>query len=384
MPTLQFHPHIAEITASAWDALAGSQPFLRHALLHALETTGCVGPRTGWQPCHAALYDDAGALIAAAPLYLKDHSWGEYVFDWAWADASERAGLPYYPKLLCAVPFTPVPGPRLMAASDAAREQLLAGILAMAREAELSGFHGLFPAPGEQAAWETAGMLRRRGVQFHWLNRDYRDYEAFLATLNHDKRKKIRQERRKVREAGVSIVRKVGSEISESDWRFFDACYQRTYYEHRSTPYLNLAFFQALGAALGEHCLMVLAHQDGEPIAAALDLFDGERLYGRYWGAQRFVSGLHFELCYHQGVEFAIERGLKVFEGGAQGEHKLARGFEAVETASFHWLANEALSEAVARFLAREAHGVDHYLSELDERAPYRNSDTGNEEETAA
>jgi hypothetical protein len=372
MPTLRFHDHIGEIAPADWDALAGTQPFLRHRFLAALESTGCVGGQSGWRPCHATLAQD-GRLLAAAPLYLKDHSWGEYVFDWAWADASQRAGLPYYPKLLCAVPFTPVPGGRLLAVDDAARGQLLAGIISMAADSGLSGFHGLFPQAAEAAAWrDHPGILQRLGVQFHWLNRGYADYAAFLAGLNHDKRKKLKQERRKVADAGVQIVRKVGEEISEADWQFFARCYAQTYREHRSTPYLNLAFFRQLGAVLGDHCLLVLAYQGEAPIAAALNLFDETRLYGRYWGAQVFVPSLHFELCYHQGIEFAIERGLQAFEGGAQGEHKLARGFEAVETVSFHWLANPALAGAVSRFLTREAQGVVQYLSELDERAPYR------------
>nr|WP_265583768.1 GNAT family N-acetyltransferase [Chitinimonas koreensis] len=293
------------------------------------------------------------------------------MFDWAWADASERAGLDYYPKLLAAVPFSPVPGPRLLARDAAAARGLLDGVLAFAGEAGLSGLHCLFPRDDEAAICAAAGMLHRRGVQFHWRNRGYRDYADFLDSLQRDKRKKLRQERRRVADAGVEIVRRTGAAITAEDWAFFVRCYQRTYAEHRSTPYLNLDFFRRLGTQLGEHCLLVLACQDGEPIAAALDLFDGERLYGRYWGALRYVPNLHFELCYHQGIEFAIERGLAVFEGGAQGEHKLARGFEAVETHSFHWLAQPALAQAVSRYLQREGQGVGQYLDELGERAPF-------------
>ncbi len=359
------------IPAASWNALAGKQPFLQHAFLAALEDTGCVGGQTGWQPLHAVLEDEHG-LQAAMLLYAKTHSWGEYVFDWAWADASERAGLPYYPKLLSAVPFTPVPGNRLMARDDQSRSLLLQGVLAMAGQAGFSGVHCLFPAEAEESSLAEAGLLCRRGLQFHWLNRGYGDYEDFLAALTRDKRKKLRQERRKVLDAGITVIRKTASDITPADWAFFARCYQQTYLEHRSTPYLNLAFFQRLGSIMGQHCLLVLAYQHGQPIAAALNLFDEQRLYGRYWGATCFVPSLHFELCYHQGIEFAIERGLAVFEGGAQGEHKLARGFEAVETRSWHWLAQPGLAQAVEHFLLREGQGVQHYLGELDERAPFR------------
>lgn len=362
---------LGDIPAAQWDALAGAQPFVRHAYLLALEETGCVGGKTGWQPLYAVMFD-GDVLVAAMPMYIKHHSWGEYVFDWAWADASERAGLPYYPKLLAAIPFTPVPGLRLLAAAGVDKQAFLAAILGQVKQSGLSGLHCLFPLNDEETTFEALGFLKRSGVQFHWVNRGYASYADFLAALNHDKRKKLKQERRKVADSGLKIVRKTGSAISEDDWAFFDRCYQQTYRDHRSTPYLNRAFFNRLGSVLGEQCLMVLAYDGDEPIAAALDLFDDARLYGRYWGATRYVPNLHFELCYHQGIEFAIERGLAVFEGGAQGEHKLARGFEPVATQSWHWMANEDLGAAIARFLVREGQGVAHYLSELDERAPFR------------
>jgi len=369
---LQIHTAMSEIDPAAWDAIAGPQPFLQHAFLHLLETTGCVGEDAGWLPCHAALRDDGGQLRAAMPLYLKTHSWGEYVFDWAWADASQRADIAYYPKLLCAIPFTPVPGARLLGHDDDARRALLAGVLRWVDDQGLSGLHCLFPPMTDAPLFEAAGLMQRRGVQFHWHNRGYAGFDDFIGTMSHDKRKKIKQERRKVGEAGVQITRKTGAAITEADWRFFSACYDRTYAAHRSTPYLNLDFFLQLGEAMGDQCLLVLAEQAGQPIAAALNLFDATRLYGRYWGAMQFVPSLHFELCYYQGIEFAIERGLQVFEGGAQGEHKLARGFEAEATCSFHRLSHPGLHEAVQRFLLREGHGVAHYLSELDERAPFR------------
>ncbi|WP_374351038.1 GNAT family N-acetyltransferase, partial [Chitinimonas sp.] len=327
---LNIHGQISDIAVKEWDALAGGQPFLRHAFLQTLEQTGCVGEGTGWQPLHATLRDDAGALQAAMPLYIKQHSWGEYVFDWAWADASQRAGLPYYPKLLGAIPFTPVPGIRLLGNDPACKSLLLGGIMDLAGQYDLSGVHILFPPADDAGLFEAAGLMPRHGVQFHWHNRQYRDYTEFLGSLSHDKRKKLKQERRKAAESGLRMVRKVGSDISEADWQFFYQCYCQTYLQHRSSPYLTLPFFLRLAETLGQHCLLVMALDGNQPVAAALNLFDGERLYGRYWGAKHFVPSLHFELCYHQGIEFAIERGLQVFEGGAQGEHKLARGFEAV------------------------------------------------------
>lgn len=372
---LRFTPGLTSIEADAWDALAGNQPFVRHAFLLALEESGCLGEGSGWQPLHATLWQGT-RLLAAMPLYLKAHSWGEYVFDWAWANASERAGWPYYPKLLAAIPFTPVPGLRLLAVDEATRRALLAGVLEWAEAQQLSGLHCLFPDALSAKCLQSQGLLRRTGVQFHWFNRGYADYPAFLASLNHDKRKKLKQERKRVVASGVQIVRKSGGDLSPADWHFFYRCYANTYRQHRATPYLNERFFQRLGALFAEQCLLVIAYQDGEPLAAALNLFDSERLYGRYWGALQHVPNLHFELCYHQGIEFAIERGLLVFEGGAQGEHKLARGFEAVETSSWHWLAQAGLRDAVAHFLHQEGQGLAHYLSELDERAPFRQDES--------
>ncbi|MGQ5523175.1 GNAT family N-acetyltransferase [Chitinimonas sp. PSY-7] len=368
---LSFHPTLAEVDAIAWNALAGEQPFVQHAFLLAMEECGCVGDSTGWQPFYATLVR-GGELVAAIPLYLKQHSWGEYVFDWAWADASERAGWPYYPKLLNAIPFTPVPGRRLMAVDVSAQQILLAGVLDWARQQSLSGLHCLFPTEQERSTLEQAGLMQRTGVQFHWVNRGYKEYAEFLASLNHDKRKKVKQERKRVAQAGLRIVRKQGDQILAADWAFFYRCYTHTYRAHRSSPYLNLDFFQRLGELLGRHCLLVMAFRDEAPIAVALNLFDTERLYGRYWGALEYIPSLHFELCYHQGIEFAIERGLQIFEGGAQGEHKLARGFEAVETSSWHWLAQPQLAQAVARFLQQEGRSMACYMNELDERAPFR------------
>lgn len=373
---LRFTPSLASIEAAAWDALAGNQPFVRHAFLLALEESGCLGEGSGWQPLHATLWQGT-RLLAAMPLYLKAHSWGEYVFDWAWANASERAGWPYYPKLLAAIPFTPVPGLRLLAVDEVARQALLAGVLKWAEAQQLSGLHCLFPDALSAKCLQSQGLLRRTGVQFHWFNRGYADYSAFLASLNHDKRKKLKQERKRVAASGVQIVRKSGSDLSPADWHFFYRCYANTYRLHRATPYLNERFFQRLGALFAEQCLLVIAYQDGEPLAAALNLFDSERLYGRYWGALQHVPNLHFELCYHQGIEFAIERGLLVFEGGAQGEHKLARGYVPAATYSLHYIADPALRAGVARFLEHERCEVAAEAEALGQFAPFRKTPSG-------
>jgi predicted N-acyltransferase len=360
---------LAAVPAPDWNALAGGHPFLRHEFFSALHETGCATERTGWLPQFLTLWE-GGALRAALPLYLKSHSYGEYVFDWAWADAYRRHGLKYYPKLVCAVPFSPVTGPRVLAAGAEARRQLVAAALDLARSA--SSLHILFPPEGEARELEAAGMMLRRGFQFHWANRGYRSFDEFLATLTHDKRKRIKQDRRKVREAGVGFRWKLGREITDADWRFFTRCYNLTYRAHLSSPYLNLAFFARLGEALPEHLLLVLAERDGKPIASALNVFTEDALCGRYWGATDYVPCLHFETCYYQALEFCVERGIRAFEGGAQGEHKLARGFLPEATWSAHWLAHPQFAAAVEKHLAREAAGVARHVDELAERSPFR------------
>jgi hypothetical protein len=371
-PSLRVVDDLACVDPMAWNALAGGQPFLRHEFLHALHETGCASPRKGWLPQFLIL-ERGGELVGAMPLYAKGHSYGEYVFDWAWADAYQRHGLDYYPKLLGAIPFTPVSGPRLLARDAAALEALVAGAKALARD--YSSLHVLFPTEREARALEHAGFMLRRSVQFHWTNAGYGSFDDFLGALSHDKRKKIKQERRKVREAGVTLRRLVSAGITGEHWKFFTRCYTATYRAHHSSPYLNLAFFERLGAMLGEHVLLVLAERDGHPIAAALDLFDHERLWGRYWGAVEHVPALHFEACYYQAIEFAIERGLRVFEGGAQGEHKLARGLMPVQTWSAHRIGNPGFAEAIGRFLERESDGIGRYVDELAEHQPFRRED---------
>ena len=373
----------ARIDRAAWDALvdadAEANPFVRHEFLAALTASGAAAGPSGWHP-RFLLLKRGDELAGAAPLYAKDHSYGEYVFDWAWAEAYHRHGLAYYPKWLVAVPFTPVPGTRLLARDGHARSALAAALLAHAQASGLSSLHVLLAPPRDIDALTGAGMLARDGVQFHWRNAGYADFEAFLARLAQPKRKKIRAERRKVAEAGVVLERKVGREITEGDWRFFFRCYLATYRAHFSSPYLNLGFFMRIGESMPEHLMLVLASRGGRPVASALGVFDAQRreprLYGRYWGAVERIDCLHFECCYYQMIEFAIERRLAWFEGGAQGAHKLARGLDPVPTRSAHWLAHPAMRAAVARFLEREGAGVAASIDELNEHRAFRDAES--------
>ena len=362
---------LGEVDAARWDALTGGNPTLSHAFLDSLHASGCASPRSGWAPRYLTLWR-TGALEGAVPLYLKSHSYGEYVFDWAWADAYERHGLEYYPKLLAAVPFTPATGPRLLAADAATRRELAAALIATARSSPVSSLHVLFPAPQDAAALRELGILERHGVQFHWRNAGYASFEDFLGALSRDKRKKIRQERKRVAAAGVSLRRATGREATTADWDFFHACYRRTYRAHRSTPYLTREFFGMLAARMPDNVLLVIAERAGRPVAAALDLFNAEALYGRYWGSVEDVPGLHFEACYYQALEFCIERGIGLFEGGAQGEHKHSRGFLPERTTSFHWLAHPAFNRAIDDYLAREGAHIEAYVDELHERSPFK------------
>ena len=368
-PSIRVVDSLKTVERHAWNALADGHPFLRHEFLHALHETGCACERTGWLPRYLTLWQGA-SLIGAMPLYFKSHSYGEYIFDWAWADAYHRNGLAYYPKVLSAIPFSPVTGSRLLARDHATRAILVRSALELAREA--SSLHVLFPIETEAQEMRAAGLLLRRSVQFHWKNRGYANFEEFLADLASAKRKKIRQERRKVQETGIQFRRLTGADIREEHWLFFKRCYDHTYRTHHSTPYLNLAFFRSVGDALPEHVMMVIAELDGEPVASALNLFSSTSLYGRYWGSLKHVPLLHFEVCYYQALEFCIERGIRVFEGGAQGEHKLARGFMPVDTWSAHWLRHPEFSSAVENFLARESEGIEGYVDELNERSPFR------------
>jgi len=370
-PVIEVGDSIAAIPAHDWNRLAGDDPFLRHEFLNALHETGCASADTGWAPCYLILRE-SDAFAGAMPLYLKTHSYGEYVFDWAWADAYHRHGLRYYPKLLSAVPFTPVTGQRLLANTPAQRRLLAMAALELARESRASSLHCLFPTADQATEIRDCGLMLRHGVQFHWRNQGYADFTGFLATLNHDKRKKIKQERRHARDAGISFEWLAGGAITDASWVFFNRCYRETYRRHNSTPYLNLDFFRAIGRSMPENILLIVAMREQRPIAASLNIHNGQRLCGRYWGALEYHPALHFETCYYQAIEFCIAHGIATFEGGAQGEHKIARGLLPVETCSAHWLAHPQFATAIEDFLKRETRGVSIYLDELGERTPFK------------
>jgi uncharacterized protein len=364
---------LSGVPPEQWNRLAGGDPFLRHEFLSAVHETGCASAATGWAPQYLLL-KSGGRLAGAMPLYLKAHSYGEYVFDWAWADAYHRHGIAYYPKLLSAVPFTPVTGARLLAESDEDRDRLIAAALELARKLKVSSLHCIFPMRGEAERMCARGMMPRITVQFHWSNRDYRSFDDFLASFSHDKRKKVKQERRKVEAADIRYRWLEGDEIRERDWAFFHRCYRQTYREHGSSPYLTLEFFCRIGAALPGHLVLIVAEHDGTPIASSLNVRNSGRLCGRYWGALQHHPALHFETCYYQGIEYCIARGIGTFEGGSRGEHKLARGLMPVEIVSAHWLAHPEFARAVDDFLERESRGVQHYVDELTERSPFKDA----------
>ena len=380
---IRVHQHPGEIPADAWDSLLDTQdcptPFMRHAYLSALHDSGSATPDTGWTPRFFSLWLD-DQLQAACPLYLKDHSYGEYVFDWAWANAYHQHGLNYYPKALIAVPFTPVPGSRLLAQTPAMRELLLQAVVAWCEQEKLSSMHLLFGSPDDLAACSNLEWLQRQTVQFHWQNTGWSSFEDFLSSLNQEKRKKIKQERRKVTEAGVRFRWSRGADISTVDWNFFYACYERTYLEHGNAPYLKPAFFKSMQEHMAHNWLLFIAEREGRPMASSLIGIhhSGQAdavAYGRYWGALERVDCLHFEACYYQPLQWCIEHGVARFEGGAQGEHKMARALLPVSTHSAHWLADARFERAVADFLEREGAGVDNYLAHLDERNPFKRAD---------
>jgi predicted N-acyltransferase len=370
----------AAIDALAWDALLEAQdaptPFMRHAYLAALHRSCSAVDDTGWTP-QFLLLERGTELLGAVALYLKVHSYGEYVFDWAWADAYQRHGLAYYPKLLGAVPFTPVPGTRLLARDPTSRAMLLHGMLQFARETQLSSAHLLFLSDTDRAACEQAGWMLRENMQFHWTRDEgapCADFAQFLASLQREKRKKIAQERRRVLEAGITFETHQGDAIDEPLWDFFYRCYTLTYRAHHSTPYLTREFFAEMARTMAENWLMFVARRGGERIAVSLIALDPVRrvAYGRYWGATQHVPCLHFEACYYQPLAWCITNDYCSFEGGAQGEHKMARGLLPVRTWSAHWLADARFATAVDEFLQREGAGVESYLGELNERNPFK------------
>lgn len=371
---LEVAESIAKLPADAWDVLAGGVPLLSHAFLSAFETSNSVGAGTGWQPCFLLLYDDT-QLIGAMPLYVKYHSYGEYVFDWAWAEAYERNGLSYYPKLVSAIPFTPITSSRLLTNHPDTKALIVNALSQIMRQNKMSSAHVLFPDDDSAEWFKQAGWMQRQGVQFRWQNLDYSDFDEFLSQLSHDKRKKIRQERKKVTDSGVICLQVKGGEITPEQWNFFYQCYENTYREHRSTPYLTREFFTTIGNSMPQNILLILAYLDEKPIAAALNIYDEVTLYGRYWGSMQYVPNLHFELCYYQAQIFCIAEKIEFFEGGAQGEHKLARGFKARPTCSFHQIANPDFAVAIEDFVVQESKGVAAYANELDERAPFKSKD---------
>ena len=401
----RIHSSPLEIDAAQWNALLCASdaptPFMRHEYLAALHSSGSAVQETGWQAQFVALYSlDGNELLAACPLYVKTHSYGEYVFDWAWARAYQENGLAYYPKAVVAVPFTPVPGTRFLCKIGFSPAYLLREVLTFCEQKEISSVHALFASAGDQAAATEEKLMLRETVQFHWTNAKYSDFDAFLSTLNQDKRKKIRAERRKVSEAGVSWRWNRGSDISNSDLDFFYTCYERTYLEHGNPPYLSREFFQSMQETLPQNWLLFIAERANRPIACSLIALQdpspslnrttdsialqadsmpangSKRLkrvaYGRYWGAIQRVDSLHFEACYYQPLQWCIEHGFDRFEGGAQGEHKMARGLLPVVTRSAHWLAHPQFADAVNRFLEREKNGIGEYVEHLAQRTPFR------------
>jgi len=381
-----------DVDASAWNRLLYAQslptPFMRHEFLSALHTSGCATADTGWTP-RFFLLERLGKLRAACVIYLKSHSQGEFVFDWGWARAYSQHGLAYHPKAVCAVPFIPVPGTRLLATSQPERQMLANVLIDWCGQQQLTGLHNLFASDEDIAAFRQAGMLLRHTVQFHWTNTEpgYAGFDDFLATLSQDKRKKIRQERRKVADAGVSFRVLQGNEINTDDWNFFFHCYERTYLEHGNPPYFNHAFFARMADQMQEDWLLFIALQQGQPIASSLvainascisaghqkDLKNSFKVaYGRYWGALKRVDCLHFEACYYQPLAWCITNGYQRFEGGAQGEHKLARALLPVTTTSAHWLAHPQFFSAVNNFLTQEREGISRYVDELERHSPFK------------
>ena len=368
------------VSAKDWDALLEAQteptPFMRHAYLSAMEESGSASAKSGWKlqlvTLRHAMPPKVGQLAGAAVLYIKPHSYGEYVFDWAWADAYQRHGLNYYPKAVSAVPFTPVPGSRLLADSKQSQSALLSAMVELAQNEDWSSLHLLFLSNDDLQVTETAGWLSRHTVQFHWHNAAYEDFDDFLKALNQEKRKKIKQERRKVAEAGVIFKAFEGTQIQSADWDFFYQCYAQTYFEHGNAPYLNRDFFQRMQDTMPENWVLFIAEKNGQRMACSLIGLGNNVAYGRYWGALERVDCLHFEACYYQPIAWCIDKGVARFEGGAQGEHKMARALLPVKANSAHWLAHPGFADAVEKYLEKEGHGVSAYLENLEGRSPLK------------
>jgi predicted N-acyltransferase len=367
---------IAEVDATDWNALAGGeQPFIRHEFLLALEESGCAVPRTGWTARHLLLEDASRRCIGAMPLYRKAHSRGEFVFDFSWANAYAQHGLEYYPKLLTAIPFTPVRGPRLLLGAGTgghARGAALVGAaMDYARAERLSSWHVLFPSDASLVPLKDAGLIERRDCQFHWFNRDYESFDAFLSTFTAEKRKKAKRERRRVAEAGIEFDTRHGADMDDRTWRVVYEFYADTFYRHGHEPYLNLDFFKRIAAALPDRLMLKIARHGAAPIAVAIFFVGEDALFGRYWGAGGNYHSLHFETCYYQGIEYCIEHGLKRFEPGTQGEHKVPRGFVPTLSSSAHDIVEGRFCAAIREFAGREARGVERYAAAVNEHVPY-------------
>ncbi len=373
---------LSDVAESDWNALLApdSGPFLKYAFLNALEKTGCVGGNTGWQVAHLIVEDSNSRLLGAMPLYLKQHSYGEFVFDWAWAQAYEQNGMPYYPKALSAIPFTPARGPRLLVSPHADKgviqEILVSSLKTLVTQNGLSSAHVLFPENDELGVLKQQGFMLRDSVQFHWHNEGYQDFEQYLANLTMKRRKNIRRERAAVESHQIRCRHIPGEIATASDWNFFYRCYENTYIEHRSSPYLTEDCIQLLGSSMPENFHLIIATQNERPIASSLLVVDkpNATAYGRYWGAIEHIPCLHFELAYYQAIEYCIKEGIQVFEGGAQGEHKIARGFIPTTLQSAHWIQDAGFANAVKRFLDREHEGMAAYVDELEQHIPLKSS----------
>tara|TARA_A100000164_G_scaffold345624_1_gene345601 strand:+ start:762 stop:1913 length:1152 start_codon:yes stop_codon:yes gene_type:complete len=366
---------LKEIGLSSWNSLISSQkdanPFLSFAFLNALHDSGSACLQTGWDPKFITVWEHEN-LMAAIPLYIKYHSYGEYVFDWAWADAYQRNNIQYYPKLLSAIPFSPVTGSRIMFKDEISLKIIIEKLFEIQEKNKLSSTHVLYLPEIQAKKLKKYNYMIREGVQFQWKNNNYETFDHFLASLEYKKRKKIRAERRKVKEAGFLFTQKTGSSIKEEDWIFFKKCYDNTYFNHYSQPYLNLDFFLSIGEKMQQNTLLIFAEYQGKKIAASLLIYSSDVLYGRYWGCISEHPLVHFETSYYQAIEFCISKKISQFEGGAQGEHKLARGFLPKKTFSAHLIAHEKFSNAVDIFLKKEKKGINYYLSELNDKNPFR------------
>ncbi len=372
---------LESVTAGDGNRLVSAEhPFLRHEFLLAAEHSGSVAPETGWHPCHLLLKSSDDGLIAAMPLYRKVHSWGEFVFDWAWANAYEQAGLAYYPKLVSAAPFTPASSPRLLCGSaetGPAGAALLDAALQLAQDQDLSSLHVQFPLEHELPVLERAGLKLRKDCQFHWRNRDYRHFDEFLAQFSSRKRKKVRRDRRAVTDQGIRFRWLHGNEIDATTWQTIYGLISSTFLRRGGMPYYNLAFFRAISQSLAQQVLVVLAETGDTAVAAAIFFVGETRLYGRYWGSNGRYDALHFETCYYQGIEYCIANGLDWFEPGTQGEHKVSRGFLPVTTWSAHWLAHDAFFDAIGRYLDEEQQHIERYIEAVDAHTPYRRGQAG-------